>query len=70
MCADLEAKSLFKGLTLSEYWSNVTINNKYPRLSAAVEPLLLAFPSSYMVEAGFSHANSILTKERNRINLE
>ena len=70
MCADLEAKFLFKSLTLCEYWSNVNINKQYPKLSATVEPFLLAFPSSYMVEAGFSHANSILTKERNRINLE
>ena len=70
MCADLEAKSLFKGLTLCEHWSNVNTNNKYPRLSAAVEPLLPEFPISYMVEAGLSHANSIITKEINRINQE
>ncbi|KAF2345365.1 hypothetical protein FHG87_023879 [Trinorchestia longiramus] len=25
---------------------------------------------TYMVEAGFSHANAILTKQRNRLNLE
>ncbi|KRX13107.1 hypothetical protein T07_6721, partial [Trichinella nelsoni] len=37
-------------------------------LSAAVQPFLLAFPSSYLVEAGFSHANAISTKQRNRPN--
>ena len=70
MWADVEAKSLLKNLTLCEFWSNVNTNNMYPRLSAAVEPFLLAFSSSYIVEAGLSHANSILAKERNKINLE
>ena len=70
MCVGLEAKSLFKSKTLSDYWSNGNINSKYPKFSAAIELILLAFPSSYMVEAGFSHANAVLTKQRNRLNLE
>ena len=45
-------------------------NFKIPQAYAAVEPFLLAFPSSYMVEAGFSHANAVLTKQRNRLKLE
>ncbi|KRY08355.1 putative N-acetylglucosamine-6-phosphate deacetylase [Trichinella patagoniensis] len=32
--------------------SNVNITTKYPKLSAAVQSFLLAFPSSYLVEAG------------------
>lgn len=49
----------------------VTTNtvNKYPKLSATVEPVFLAFPSSYMVETSFSHANVFLTKQKNRLNL-
>ena len=39
------------------------------RLSAAVEPIFLAFLSSYMVEAGFSHLNAVLTQQRNRLNV-
>ncbi|KRY13138.1 SCAN domain-containing protein 3 [Trichinella patagoniensis] len=70
MSADLEAKLLFKHKSLSEFWSNVNITNKYPKLSAAAQPFLLAFPSSYLVEAGFSHVNAILSKQRNRLNLE
>jgi len=70
MCVDLEAKSLFRSKSLSDYWSNGNTATKYPKLSATVEPFLLAFPSSYMVEAGFSHANAVLTKQRNRLNLE
>ena len=45
MCADLEAKFLFKGLSLCEYWSYVDTNNKHPSLSATIEPFLLPFPS-------------------------
>jgi len=48
----------------------VNTRDKYPKLAAAAEPFLLAFPSSYMVEAGFSHVNAILSKQRNRLNLE
>ncbi|XP_023222959.1 SCAN domain-containing protein 3-like [Centruroides sculpturatus] len=53
-----------------EFWSNNNIATKYPKLRAEAEPFLLAFPTSYVVEAGFSHANAILTKQRNRLNLE
>ncbi len=49
MSADLEASSLFKSKNLSDYWTNVNITTKYPKFSAAVEPFLLAFPSSYNV---------------------
>lgn len=70
MCEDLEAKALFKSKTLGEYWSNINTVTKYPKLRAAAEPFLLAFPTSYMVEVGFSHLNSILTKQRNRLNVQ
>ena len=69
MSVDLEAKVLFKG-NISEYWRNVNIATKYPKLKTTAEPFLLTFPTSYMVESGFSHANRILTKQRNRLNLE
>ncbi|KRX29119.1 hypothetical protein T05_5828, partial [Trichinella murrelli] len=45
--ADLEAKLL-------EFWSNVSITTKYLKLSATAQPFLLAFPSSYLVEAGLA----------------
>ncbi|KRZ66133.1 SCAN domain-containing protein 3 [Trichinella papuae] len=70
MSADLEAKLLFKHKSFSEFWSNVNITTKYPKLSAAAQTFLLAFPSSNLVEAGFSHVNGILSKQRNRLNLE
>ncbi|KAF2367302.1 hypothetical protein FHG87_001946 [Trinorchestia longiramus] len=70
MCVDLEAKALFERKTLTEYWTHVSIATKYPKLKARAEASLLAFPTSYMVEAGVSHVKAILTKQRNRLNLE
>ena len=40
-----------------------------PKLGATAESFLLAFPTSYMVEARFSHVNVIFTKQRNSLNL-
>ena len=70
MTVDLEARALFRRKGLREFWINEINVAKYPQLSAAAEPFLLAFPSSYMVEAGFSHANAIFTKQRTILNLE
>lgn len=68
LSVDIEAKISFESRSLGDFWyKNCT---KYPKLVVATEPFLLAFPSSYMVEAGFSHANAILSKQRNRLNLE
>jgi len=70
LSVDIAAKAVFESRSLSDFWYNVNTRDKYPKLSAVAEPFLLAFPSSYMVEAGFSHVNAILSKQRNRLNLE
>jgi len=48
---------------------NVNTAAKYQKLYAAVEPCLLGFSISYMLEAGVSHANAFLN-QRNRLNQE
>ena len=63
MYVDLKAKSLFRSKSLSECWRNANTAAEYLRLSATVEPFLLAIPSSYVVEA-------VLSKQRNRLNVE
>jgi len=70
LSVDIAAKAAFKSRSLSDFWHKVNTRDKYPKLAAAAEPFLLAFPSSYMVEAGFSHVNAILSKQCNRLNLE
>ena len=52
MHVDLEANTLFKSKSLSEYWRNINTATKYPKLRTAAQPFLLAFQTSYMVEAG------------------
>ena len=66
---DFEAITLLKSRSLAEYCSNINIANKYPKLRAAAEQFLLAFPTSCIVEAGFSHVNAVLTKQMSRLNL-
>jgi len=70
LSVDIAVKGVFDSRSLSDFWCNVNTRDKYPKLAAAAEPFLLVFPSSYMVEAGFSHVSAILSKQRNRLNLE
>ena len=51
MYVDLEVKALFKSKKLGEYWSNINPAIEYPKLRAVDEPFLLAFQTSYMIEA-------------------
>lgn len=69
MTEDLEVRALFRKKGLHKFWINENNIAKYPQLCAAVEPFLLAFPSSYMVEAGFSHSTAVLKKQRSRLSL-
>lgn len=41
----------------------------YPNMWKQVFNLLIPFPTSYVVESGFSAVNHIMTKERNRLNI-
>ena len=70
MHVDLKAKELFKSKHISVYWSNINTATKYPKHRTVVEPFLLTFPISYMVEAGISHVNKIFTKQRNTLHLQ
>jgi len=70
MTVDLETRALFSRKGLREFCINENNVTKYPSFLQYSEPFLLAFPNSYMVEAGFSHANALLTKEWTRLNVE
>ena len=69
MSVDLEDKMLFKNVNLSSFWTNINVAQKYRTLSEILLLFLLAFPSSCLEEAGFSHVNSILTKQINKLNM-
>jgi len=70
LSVEIAAKTVFESRSLSDFWHKVNTRDRYPKLAAAAKPFLLAFPSSYMVEAGFSHVSAILSKQSNRLNLE
>lgn len=64
----VKAKSVFKSKSPRDYFSYVNTEGIYSKLSVAAEPFLFRFSSSYMVEASFSHADTMLIKQRNRLN--
>ncbi|KAG0434300.1 SCAN domain-containing protein 3 [Dictyocoela muelleri] len=51
------------------FWLQKPISEKYPEIWKIVEKLILAFPSSYLVERGFSAVMNLLTKKRNRLQI-
>ena len=71
MIFDLEVKFInsFKGIRYYRMNEKRTLV-KYFKLCATVEPILLAFPSLYMMESGFSHVHYLRSKRRNTFNIE
>lgn len=65
---DESIKSLFniKGLMA---WLCEETEVKYPNSSKYARKKLLPFPSSYLVECGFSAINDLLSKRRNRLDI-
>ena len=65
---DISANALFKKHR-QLFWLSTEIEDRYPLLSSTARAMLLPFPTSYLVEAGFSAVNEIVTKKRNSLNL-
>lgn len=63
---DEEIKPKFKNF-YQEVWLQKEIQKKYPGLWAIVKKLLISFPTSYLVERGFSAVTLLLNKQRNRL---
>ena len=49
------------------FWEGVSKGNKFPNMWKVAKLLILAFPTSYLVERGFSAVMQLLTKQRNRL---
>ncbi|XP_068234353.1 SCAN domain-containing protein 3-like [Palaemon carinicauda] len=64
---DIEGKVLFQQIGYEAFWPKE--QDKYPHLWKKIKLLLLAFPSSYLVEKGFSVVLQLLTKQRNRLQI-
>ncbi|XP_025411130.1 uncharacterized protein LOC112684046 [Sipha flava] len=61
-----EIKFKFKN-GYQEFWLQKPIMKLYPSLWSIVQRFLIAFPSSYLSERGFSAVATLLTKKRNRL---
>ena len=51
------------------FWINSIITEQYPHLCEKARLLVVAFPSSYLVESAFSKVIQLLTKQRNRLDI-
>ena len=45
------------------------IEETYPKITETAQKNILPFPTSYLVECGFSAVTDILTKKRNRLDI-
>ncbi|XP_050527962.1 protein FAM200A-like [Daktulosphaira vitifoliae] len=63
---DCEAQLVFKHV-YEFAW--IKLKDTYPQLWQQVKLLLLFFPSTYLVEKGFSVVVQLLTKQRNRLDI-
>lgn len=66
---DFELKPTFKQHAYQEFWLQSTISQKFPALWGKAKHFFIAFPTSYLVERGFSVVSQILSKSRNRLDI-
>uniref|UniRef100_A0A5S6R0E4 HAT C-terminal dimerisation domain-containing protein n=1 Tax=Trichuris muris TaxID=70415 RepID=A0A5S6R0E4_TRIMR len=66
--ANEELKSKLK-LGYRTFWLQRDISRFYPKLWSVVRKLIISFPSSYLVERGFSVVAELLTKKRNKLQI-
>ena len=65
---DEESKLCFQLKGYRDFW--IHQRQRYPSLWPEVKLLILAFPTSYLVEKGFSAITQIISKQRHRLNLQ
>ena len=65
----VECQAKFRLSGYSQFWIKKEIREVYPQLWESVKLLLIAFPTSYLVEKGFSTVIQLLTKQRNRLDI-
>ncbi|KAI6659539.1 SCAN domain-containing protein 3-like [Oopsacas minuta] len=65
--SDDVVKSSFPEQYYNILWCNIA--DQYPALCASGKVMILSFPTSYLVEEGFSTVVGLLTKKRNRLEI-
>lgn len=62
----LESTFRTKGVLM---WLDDEVGSRYPRCASHAKSVLVHFPSSYLVECGFSAVNDMVTSKRNRLEI-
>ena len=62
---DEDLKPKFK-TSYQAFWMQIAIPKRYPNLWKDIKLFFIAFPTSYLVEKGFS---AVSTKQRNKLNI-
>lgn len=65
---DIELRPKFKK-SYQDFWLQKNISDRYPSLWNKVKMYFIAFPTSYLVERGFSAVTQLLSKQRNRLKI-
>ena len=66
---DCVKKVRFKMMGYERFWQGMSVRNKFPNMWKVAKLLTLAFPTSYLVERGFSAVIQLLTKQRNKLDI-
>ncbi|GFR05335.1 uncharacterized protein TNCT_255161 [Trichonephila clavata] len=66
---DEESKNPFNKHGIAKLWQNKKMPKLYPKMWENMKNILIPFPTSYLVESGFSAINNIMSKQRNRLNI-
>lgn len=66
---DEASRAYFNHGGYAQLWQHKHMSTLYPGLWSKMQILLLAFPSTYLVESGFSSVVNLLTKHRNRLDI-
>ncbi len=67
---DSSVKELFDNSTILNFWCKMADTQKYIRITKLAAKIILAFPTSYLCEQGFSKMVHIKSKFRSKLNLE
>ena len=65
-----ENKELMANIERNGLIGWLSVGSFYPLLFEKVVPFLLRFPTTWLVEAGFSAVNDLLTKKRHQLQIE
>ena len=66
---DCEEKARFKMIGFERFWQRMSKRNKFPNMWKVAKLLTLAYPTSYLMERGFSAVMQLMTKQRNRLDI-